>query len=124
MSRHWPNDVPHEQNSDGATLPQSYRPPLSSPVEAGPDITLRRTGPRMTIIPWKSIPLTEAQWEALDKFFLVTLIEGTLPFWMPVYRPNRGYIKRYCRLDGGLYNSDLSIPDNIFVSFDLVVFNF
>lgn len=124
MARVWPTDVPHEQNADGASIPSTYRSPLASTVEAGPAIMRRRPGPRSTIVPWRSIPLNEAQWESLDRFFRETLIDGTLSFDMPVYRPNAGYVTRRCQVDEGTFETDQSAYPLYFVSFNLVIFNF
>lgn len=124
MSRIWPSDVPYEQNADGATLPQSYNPPSSYEVEGGPAIMRRRPGPRATMIPWTSIPLTEAQWERLDLFFRETLLEGTLTFTMQIYRPNQGYVSRICQIEKGTFDTDQSQYPIYFVSFNLVIFNF
>lgn len=124
MARQWPQDVPYKQNADGAVLPQSYRPPLSTPVEAGPSLIRRRPGPRSVTIPWKSIPLTEVQWDRLDVFFRDELLEGTQTFDMPVFRPGSGYVTRNCQLEGGLWNTDQSSYPIIYATFNLVIFNF
>lgn len=123
MSRIWPSAVPYEQNADGASLPSTYRPPLSSPVEAGPDIMRRRPGPRSTLIPWKSVPLSEQEWERLERFFRVDCFEGTVSFQMPIFRPGRGYVNRTCQIQGGQWNTDMSNYPVIFVGFNLFVFN-
>lgn len=124
MARQWPNDVPYFQNAEGAVLPQSYRAPLTTPVEAGPSLIRRRPGPRSVTIPWKSIPLTEVQWDRLDVFFRDELLEGTQTFDMPVFRPGRGYVTRNCQLEGGLWTTDQSGYPIIYATFNLVIFNF
>ncbi len=124
MARQWPNDVPYKQNVDGAQFPQSYRAPLTTQVEAGPDIVRRRPGPRSTIIPWKSLPLTEAQWARLDLFFREELLEGSQTFDIPVFKPGSGYVVRNCQLQQGLWNSDFSGYPIIYTMFNLVIFNY
>ncbi len=123
MALQWPNDVPYEQNAEGAVRPQAYRAPSSSSVEAGPAIIRRRPGPRSMTIPWKSLPLTEAQWDRLNTFFLVDLLEGTQTFDMPVFKPGSGYVVRNCQLEGGLWNTDQSSYPIIYATFSLVIFN-
>lgn len=124
MARVWPNDVPHEQNAEGAILPQTYRPPASSEVEAGPDRTRRRVGPRSTLIPWKSVPLTAGQWGRLEQFFREDLLEGTLSFDMPIFRADvDNYVTRRVQLEGGLWGTDQSNYPLLMVSFNLFVFN-
>lgn len=123
MARQWPNDVPFEQNAEGAVLPQLYRSPSSSPVEAGPSIIRRRPGPRSITIPWKSIPLTEREWERLDVFFREELLEGTQTFDMPIFKPGSKYVVRNCQLEGGLWSTDQSSYPIIFATFNLVIFN-
>lgn len=123
MARIWPSDVPFAQNAEGAVLPQSYRPPAVSKVEAGPDILRRRVGPRSVTIPWKSIPITEEQRARLELFFTEELIDGTLSFDMPVYLPAKGYVTRRCQVEGGLWDTDQSNYPLYFVSFNLSIFN-
>lgn len=123
MARQWPNDVPYEQNAEGAVLPQAYRAPSSSPVEAGPSINRRRPGPRSVTISWKSIPLTEREWERLDIFFREELLEGTQTFDMPIFRPGSGYVRRNCQLEAGLWDTDQSSYPILYAMFKLVIFN-
>lgn len=119
----WPTDVPFEQNADGAQIPQTYRPPTATSTEAGTQIFRRRPGPRATTVPWKSVPLTEAEAESLERFFRVTLLEATLPFMMPVYRVNQGYVMRRCQLQNGEFSIDASGYPTIYAMFNVTIFN-
>jgi len=123
MARVWPNDVPFQQNTEGTVFPQTYRPPQTASVEAGPDIMRRRPGPRSTIVPWRSIALTEAQAATLEQFFRETLLEGTLSFDMSVYRLGQGYVQRRCQIQSGTFNVDYNDYPVIWISFSLVIFN-
>lgn len=119
----WPSNVPHECDADGATPSGSFTPPLVSETDGGPAIMRRRPGPRSTSFPWRSSPLDDAQWSALDDFLGATLIDATLVFDMPVWKPGAGYVTRKCQIQRGTVSNDFSEPPWSRVSFTLIVYN-
>ncbi len=119
----WPSTVPHESEADGAAVGSSFTPPLISQTEGGPSIMRRRPGPRDTTFPWRSVPLDDTQWGALDTFLRETLIDSTLVFDMPVFKPGSGYVTRKCQIKDGVVSNDFSAPPWARVSFTLIVYN-
>jgi hypothetical protein len=73
---------------------------------------------------WQSGWLTLAEWEAFEQFARFDLRQGTLPFSMPIYRPNGCYVDRVCQIKDGSWSSDFSKAPRVRVSFTLVVFNY
>lgn len=119
----WPSQVPYENVAEGASAGSSYVPPAMSETEGGPPIGRPRPGPRATEIGWRSQPLDQQQWEALEQFLRVTLYQGTRVFEMPVFRPGSGYVARLCKIKAGTFATDFSEVPWQPVSFTLIVFN-
>lgn len=119
----WPSLVPFRSPVDGRTPMQTYSPPVSNETEGGPPVTRPRAGPRFTDVPWQSGWLTLSQWEAFEQFTRYDLAQGTLPFVMPIWRPNGCYVERTCKIKDGTWTSDFSKSPKIRVSFTLTVFN-
>lgn len=119
----WPSTVPHENEADSASASASFTPPLVSEAESGPGIMRRRPGPRATEMSWRSVPLDDAQWVALDTFLRATLIDATLVFDMPVFKPGSGFVTRKCQIKNGVVSSDFGSPPWTRVAFTLIVYN-
>lgn len=119
----WPSQLPFRSPVDGIVPMQSYAQPLASETEGGPPLMRPRPGPRAAEYPWRSPLLTLAQWDAFEQFARDTLRQGTLPFSMPVWRPNGCYVERVCQLKEGQWSSDFSAAPRIRVSFTLIVYN-
>jgi hypothetical protein len=120
----WPSQVPYRGPVDGIATGPSYVAPISSETEGGPAIMRPRPGPRATEFPWQSRLLTHPQWQAFEQFARVTLRHGTLPFMMPVYKPDGCYVSRLCQLKDGTWQTDLSNAPRVRVSFTLLVWNY
>lgn len=119
----WPITVPHQSVAEGATASASFTPPAVFKTNAGPSIKRPRPGPRVTTLPWRSVPLTGAQWADLDAFLRETLHDATLVFDMPVWRPDVGYVTRKCEISEGTLTNDFSAPPWTHVAFTLLVYN-
>jgi hypothetical protein len=119
----WPSLVPFASPVDGVAPQQSYVAPLISETSGGPPIMRPRPGPRATEYPWQSKLLTLPEWEAFEQFARTTLRQGTLPFSMPIWRPNGCYLERICQIKDGNWQSDFSRAPKVRVSFTLVVYN-
>lgn len=120
----WPSQVPHKGPVNGISSGQSYVAPLSSETEGGPPIMRPRPGPRATEMGWQSLLLTHPQWQAFEQFARLTLRHGTLPFTMPVYKPDGCYVARLCQIKDGAWQTDLSNAPRVRVSFTLIVWNY
>lgn len=123
MTAVWPAHVPHLSPVDGVVPGQSYNAPAVSQTESGPAIMRPRPGPRATEYPWRSKRLTYAEWTAFEQFARTTLRNGTLPFRMPVWKPDGCYVDRICMIKDGSWSSDFSRAPKITVSFTLIIFN-
>lgn len=119
----WPSQVPFKSPVDGVSPSQSYNAPLTAQTEGGPAIMRPRPGPRAAEYPWRSGFLTLSEWEAFEQFARRTLRQGTLPFRMPVWRPNGCYVDRVCQIKDGSWSSDFSKAPKVTVGFTLVVWN-
>jgi hypothetical protein len=119
----WPSQVPYENEVSGSGADASFLPPIESETEGGPSLSRPRPGPRATNFAWRSQPLTGEEWEALDQFLRVSLVQGSLVFQMPVFRPGAGYVSRKCKIKGGSIVHDFGDSPNYRVSFTLIVFN-
>ena len=119
----WPTDVPFEADSGADSVGPGYQPPLQSETEGGPPIMRPRSGPRVTEMPWRSVPITAGQWQTFEHLARDLLRQGSLPFTMPVYRPGEGYVTRVCQLKGGTYATDQSGNPHIRITFTLLVYN-
>jgi|GEM_PF-2102979 len=123
MTAVWPSQVPYRAPVNGITPSQSYTGPVESQTEGGPPITRPRPGPRAAEYPWRSPLLSLAQWEAFEQFARSTLRQGTLPFRMPVWKPNGCYVDRLCQIKGGAWSTDFSVASRVVVTFTLIVWN-
>lgn len=119
----WPVGVPAQPVLTGVTAVASYRAPLMSETEGGPAIMRRRPGPRATEMPFQSILWTRAQWAAFEEFARDTLIDGTLVFTMPVFRPDGCLVTRHVQIKGGEWQTDMSAVSRFRVSFTLIIYN-
>ena len=119
----WPILVPHENEASGSAIGASFAPGIESETEAGTSLQRPVPGPRATVFSWRSVPLCEAEWAALDEFLRVTLVQGTRMFQMPIYRPDSGYVSRYCQIKKGSIANDFSEVVFYRTSFTLTVFN-
>lgn len=119
----WPSLVPYENVADNAVSSQTYSEPDSKQTEGGPPIMRPRPGPRMTEMAWQSEPLEPEEWAAFERFARVELRNGVLPFRMPVYRFEQGFVTRTCQIKDGRFSTDpRQVPWRI-VTFTLVVYN-
>jgi hypothetical protein len=119
----WPAGVPSKPVLSGLSVGQTYRPPLVSETDGGPAIMRRRPGPRATEIPFQSVLLSRAQWSTLETFLRETLIDGTLVFTMPVFRPDGCMVTRHVQIKDGLWQTDMSAVSRFRVSLTLIVYN-
>ncbi|AZO77473.1 MULTISPECIES: hypothetical protein [unclassified Bosea (in: a-proteobacteria)] len=119
----WPSQVPFRSPVNGIVAGQSYSAPRQSQTEDGPAILRPQPGPRATELPWRSPLLSLAEWEAFEQFARRTLRQGTLPFKMPVWRPNGYYVDRVCQIKDGAFSTDFSVASRVVVSFTLIVWN-
>lgn len=120
----WPSQVPYKPLSANLAPVQTYSAPLKTDTEGGPPIMRPRPGPRATEMPWQSKYLTLSQWEAFEQFTRYDLKQGTLPFIMPVWRPNGCYLERTCQIKDGAWTCDFSKAPLVRVQFTLVVWNY
>jgi hypothetical protein len=123
MAAGWPSQVPYRSPVDGRVAGQPYNAPLRSETEGGPPLLRPRPGPRAMELPWQSQRLTVAEYTAFEQFAVNTLRQGTLPFRMPVWKPDGCYVDRLCQLKDGLWAPDFSAYPKIVVSFTLIVWN-
>ncbi len=119
----WPTEVPYAPLSANLAPVQTYSAPVKSDTEGGPPIMRPRPGPRSTEMPWQSGWLKQGQWEAFEQFARYDLKQGTLPFIMPVWRPNGCYLERTCLIKDGSWTCDFSKAPLVRVSFTLIVWN-
>ena len=119
----WPAAVPFVNQADNATASASFTAPIASETEAGPPIMRPRPGPRSTELAWRSQPLDDEQWAALDQFLRVDLRQGTLVFDMPVFRPGQGWVTRKCQIKVGTIANDFGQVPYTLVSFTLIIWN-
>jgi hypothetical protein len=123
MTAVWPSQLPYKAPVNGIVPSQSYSAPVESQTEGGPPIMRPRPGPRAAEYPWRSPLLSLAEWEAFEQFARATLRQGTLPFRMPVWKPNGCYVDRLCQIKGGAWSTDFSVANRVVVSFTLIVWN-
>ncbi len=119
----WPSYVPFRSPVDGIVAGQPYNLPLQSETEGGPPLLRPRPGPRAMEYPWRSPRLTSGEYTAFEQFVTDTLRHGTLPFRMPVWKPDGCYVDRHCQIKDGQWASDFSGWPKIVVSFTLIVWN-
>ena len=53
----------------------------------------------------------------------VDLYKGTLPFRMPVFRPDSGMVDRVCQIKGAQWSTDMSVVNRFRISFTLIIYN-
>jgi hypothetical protein len=119
----WPSQVPYRSPVDGRAAGQPYNPPLKSETEGGPPLLRPRPGPRGMELSWRSPRLTVAEYTAFEQFAVRVLRDGTLPFLMPVWKPDGCYVQRLCQIRDGLWSPDFSAYPKVVVSFTLIVWN-
>ena len=119
----WPATVPAKPVLNGTTFGASFQEPILSETEAGPALMRPRPGPRVTDFTWQSQMLSRSQWAALESFLRIDLRQGTLPFSMPVFRPDGCMVTRTCRLKTGAWQTDASAVSRFRVAIPLIVFN-
>ncbi len=119
----WPSQVPATPVLSGTQASASYGEPIVSETEGGPGLMRPRSGPRMTEFGFVSVLWTRAQWAAFEQFARVDLAKGTLPFRMPVFRPDAGAVSRVCQIKGAQWATDMSAVSRFRVSFTLIVYN-
>lgn len=123
MTAVWPSQVPYRSPVDGIVGGQPYNPPRKSETEGGPALKRPQPGPRAMELPWRSKRLTVAEYTAFEQFTVTTLRQGTLPFRMPVWKPDGCYVERLCEIKDGLWSPDFSAYPKVVVSFTLIVWN-
>lgn len=119
----WPVNVPFNPMASGATAGQTYTAPRRKETEGGPPIMRPHPGPRASEFAFQSKLLSGAEWSAFEQFAREDLRQGTLPFAMPVFRPDQGYVSRTCQIKDGVWSVDMSTVNKYRVSFTLVVYN-
>ncbi len=123
MTAVWPSQVPFQVPVNGIVPSQSYTGPVQSQTEGGPPIMRPRPGPRAMEYPWRSPLLKLEEYTAFEQFARVTLRQGTLPFRMPVWKPDGCYVDRICQIKDGAWTSDFSLARRVVVAFTLIVWN-
>jgi hypothetical protein len=120
----WPSQVPYKGPVNGISAGPTYVAPIRSETEGGPAIMRPRPGPRSTEIGWQSKLLSHPEWQAFEQFAREVLDDGTLPFMMPVYKPDGCYVSRLCQLKDGTWQTDFSAAPRVRISFTMIVWNY
>ncbi|WP_297105131.1 hypothetical protein [uncultured Devosia sp.] len=103
MPEAWPADVPHTPIA-GSFQGTPFRAADATEFEDGPARARRRSTLRIATLRF-AIRMSNAQFDAFHLWVNEVLIDGTLPFYMPVWRGG-GFVTKLCRFTRGEPFSD------------------
>jgi hypothetical protein len=90
----WPDDVPHEPLAN-SFQGEPFRAPYSTEMEDGNFRQRRRSTLRVATLRF-SVRMPNEAFDVFDAWVEGDLVEGTLPFLMPVWKGGQ-YVTRTCR---------------------------
>lgn len=98
MPEVWPVDVPHVPLA-GSFQGAPYRAPDATEFEDGPTRARRPSTLRIATLRF-AIRMSNAQFDTFHTWVKDVLVDGTLPFTMPVWRGG-GFVTKVCRFARG-----------------------
>lgn len=118
----WPSAVGYRPLRSGLNLTQRFAPPIATEMEGGPERMRPRTSSVWARLAYQ-LSLPNEAFEALDRFYVVDLVRGTLRFHMPVGRPYQPdpWPSRLVSIEPGSWQARPDTPGRMLVSFTLNV---
>ena len=94
----WPENVPHAPLA-GSFQGTPFKAPNATEFEDGPERARRRSTLRVATLRF-AIRMSNAEFDTFHAWVKNTLVDGTLPFTMSVWRGG-GYVTKTCRFARG-----------------------